>query len=226
MTISLRCLSIAALSATSILCVGNASATLTNTVIQVNATAAELTEAGFTQFGTGPFISYPSGECAVNGCVTLAGQSGTFSPKGFLEFQFQDYTYNPAYYSGLFSILSLEFGNSGYTMGSLISLINTETATTGVTALTTAQANNAQGTCSFSEWLPANLQDALVLNWYPSTPPGGSGLSQVYRLAWDFTNLPAPFQGGGIGVTGGYGVPAPGAITLLCAVGFFSRRRR
>ena len=67
-----------------------ASATLTNTIVQVNATSSELTGAGFSQVGSGPFVSYQAGECAVNGCFTLAGTTAASLPaKGFMQFQFQ-----------------------------------------------------------------------------------------------------------------------------------------
>ena len=203
----------------------SASAELTNTFVQVRASANELTEAGFTQLGTSPFVSLPGGDCAVNGCVTLAGASSNGIGKGFLEFQFLNYTYNPTYYSGLFVVLDVDYGSTGTTLSQLISLINAETATTGVTALTTAQANNARGTSAFNEWLPTNLADALVLNWTPSTRPTSSGLSQVFRFAWDFTGV-NPLLGGGVTVDGAYALPSPGAFAVLALGGLFRRRQR
>ena len=53
-----------------------ASAEFTDSIVQVNATAQELVDNGFTQVGSSPFISYPDEECAAQGCVTLAGTSG------------------------------------------------------------------------------------------------------------------------------------------------------
>jgi len=201
------------------------SAALTNTFVQVRASASELTEAGFTQLGTSPYVSLPSGECAVNGCVTLAGSSSNGIGKGFLEFQFLNYTYNPIYYSGLFVVLDVDYGSTGTTLSQLISLINAETATTGVTAFTTAQANNVRGTSAFNEWLPTNLADALVLNWIPSTPPTSPGLSQAFRFAWDFTGV-NPLLGGGVTVDGAYGLPSPGAFAVLALGGLVRRRQR
>lgn len=203
-----------------------ASAGLTNTFVQVGASASELSEAGYTQLGSAPYVSLPSGECAVNGCVTLAGAASGGIAKGFLEFQFLDYTYNPVYDSGLFVTLDVDFGSSGTTLSQLIALINAQTATTGVTALTTAQANNAQGTSAFDEWLPTDLLDALVLNWTPSSPPTSPGLSQVFRFAWDFTGVNPAFAGGGVTVDGAYGLPAPGALALLALGGVVRGRRR
>ena len=201
------------------------SAALTNTFVQVGATANELTEAGFTQLGSSPYVSFPSGECAVNGCVTLAGAGSSGIAKGFLEFQFLNYTYNPVYYSGIFVLLDVDYGSTGTTLAQLIALINAETATTGVTALTTAQANNARGTCSFDEWLPKELADGLVLNWIPTTPPTSPGLSQVFRFAWNFTGV-NPLLGGGVTVDGAYGLPSPGACAVLALGGLFRGRRR
>ena len=204
----------------------SASAELTNTFVQVRASANELTEAGFTQLGTSPYVSLPSGECAVNGCVTLAGSQSNGIAKGFLEFQFFNYTYNPLYYSGNFTVLDIDYGASSSTLNQLIALINAETATTGVTALTTAQANNASGTCSFNEWLPAELSDGLVLNWMPPTPPTNTGLSQVFRFAWDFTSLTPQLLGESVKVRGAYAVPSPGALAVLGLGGLLVRRRR
>lgn len=199
---------------------------LTNTFVQVRASASELGEAGYTQLGSQPFVSLPSGECAVNGCVTLAGDETTAISKGFLEFRFLNYTYNPAWYSGIFVMLDVNYGVSGVQQSQLINLINSQTAITGVTALTTAQANNTQGTCSFNEWLPNELADALVLRWTPPAPPSSPGLSQVFRFAWDFTNVNPSLLGGGVAVNGAYGVPAPGAAALLVMGGLARRRRR
>ena len=65
-----------------------AHATLTDTIAQVNASAFELDEAGYTRVGVGPFVSGPSGECSVNGCFDLIGASGVLPNKGYFEFQF------------------------------------------------------------------------------------------------------------------------------------------
>ena len=113
-----------------LLAASTASASLTSTLVQVDATGGELDEAGYTQLGSSPFISLPNGECAVNGCVTLAGASSSSISKGYLEFQFQNYTYNPFWYSGIFATRDVDFGATGMTMNQLIALINVKTATT------------------------------------------------------------------------------------------------
>lgn len=223
---SIRRFSLVAVIGLSLGAAGSSFASLTNTLVQVNATGTELSEAGYTQLGSSPYVSLPSGECAVNGCVTLAGSSSSSISKGYLEFQFLNYTYNPIWYSGIFAVLDVDFGATGMTLTQLIGLINDQTTTTGVTALTSAQANNAQGTCSFSEWLPTSLDDGLVLQWTPATPPTSPGLSQVFTIAWDFTSLQPGLQGGGVGVEGAYGLPSPGAAALLAIAGVFRRRRR
>jgi MYXO-CTERM domain-containing protein len=123
-------------------------------------------------------------------------------------------------------VLDVDYGSTGTTLSQLISLINAETATTGVTALTTAQANNARGTCAFNEWLPTDLADAIVLNWTPSTRPTSSGLSQVFRFAWDFTSLTPQLLGESVKVRGAYAVPSPGALAVLGLGGLLVRRRR
>ncbi|MEY5031537.1 MAG: hypothetical protein RL354_568, partial [Planctomycetota bacterium] len=115
------------------------SAQVTNTIVQVQASTGQLDAAGFTRVGTQPFVSERAGECFVNGCFTTVGTSGSLAAKGYFQFQFNDYVYNPAYYSGVYSILDVNFGSSGMTRDTLIGMINAETATTGVTALLPSQ---------------------------------------------------------------------------------------
>lgn len=207
--------------------VSSASAQVTSTIVQANATGAQLDAAGFTRVGTSPFISQRAGECYVNGCYTLVGAAGPLATKGYFEFQFQDLVVNPTYYSGIFAVLDVNYGSTGLTRDALITLINAQTATTSVTAMLPTQASDLQGTSFFSEWLPANLQDAVVLRWQPSPAPQTAlGLSSVYTFAWDVTGVQA-FQGGtGLGIDGVYGVPAPGALGLLAIGGLLGRRRR
>jgi hypothetical protein len=120
-------------------------------IVTVNASASQLTGAGYTQVGT-TFISQRAGDCFVNGCFTLVGASGVLPTRGFIAFQFEDFVNSPTYYNGMFSILDIDYGSTGLNRDAFIALINAQTSFTGVTAMTTGQANNAQGTCSFSEW--------------------------------------------------------------------------
>jgi len=204
-----------------------ASAQVTTTIVQVNSTGSQLEAAGFSRVGLTPFVSERAGECFVNGCFTTVGASGTLATKGFFEFRFNDYVYNPAYYSGLYAILDVNYGSTGMTRDALIGLINAETATTGVTALLPSQASDAQSSSYFNQWLPASLQDAVVLRWLPNPAPAtGFGLSPVYTFAWDVTSISTFMGGNGLGVDGVYGVPAPGAIALLGLAGLAGRRRR
>jgi hypothetical protein len=147
-----------------------ATAEFTDTMVQVNATAQELTDNGFTQVGTGPFISYPGEECAENGCVTIAGTSGPLPLKGFLEFQFEDFNLSEEFYSGLLFVLDISYENSGLTRDILIDELNTETPINGVTAMTPEEANTAEVTCSFDSWMPAELLDSVIFNWTPDPP--------------------------------------------------------
>jgi hypothetical protein len=204
--------------------VGAAHADLTNTIVQVNATAAELEEAGFARVGTGPFVSNPNGECAVNGCVDFVGATGVLPNKGFFQFQFNNYQFNPTYYSGLFAILDINFSGSTVTPQSFINQVNAQTGTTGVTALFANQASDAQNSSTFNEWLPTELQQSIVFRWVPPSPPSSPGLSEVFTFAWDL-NLVTAFQNG-LSLGGVYGVPAPGALALLGLAGLAGRRRR
>lgn len=112
------------------------------------------------------------------------------------------------------------------TRSTLISLINAQTATTGVTAMLPTQASDLQGSSYFSQWLPAELQDSVVLNWFPSpTPQTAMGLTSVFTFAWDVTGVQA-LGGGGLGIDAVYGVPGPGALSLLAVGGLLGRRRR
>jgi hypothetical protein len=201
-----------------------AQAYLTDTIAQVNATAAELEEAGYARVGTGPFISNPAGECFVNGCYDLVGVSGPLSNRGFFEFQFNNYVYNPSFYSGLFAVLNIDFSNSTITPTSFINQVNAQTGLTGVTAMTTAQASDAQGTSYFNEWLPENLDASIVFKWMPPSPPSGPGLSQIFTFAWDLNDATA--FNNGLTLGGVYGVPTPGAVALLALAGVVARRRR
>jgi hypothetical protein len=203
-----------------------ASAQVTTTIVQVNATGAQLETAGFTRVGLEPFVSQRAGECYVNGCFTTAGISGTLATKGYFEFQFLDFVNNPNYYNGLYTVLDVNYGATGMTRDGLIALINAETGTTGVTALLPTQASDGQASSFFNQWLSADLQDAIVLRWLPANAPAtGSGLSSVYTFAWDVTGV-STFTGAGLGVDGVYGLPAPGAVGLLGLAGLFGRRRR
>jgi hypothetical protein len=203
--------------------VGSAHAELTNTIAQSNATASELDEGGYARVGTGPFVSQPSGECAVLGCVDLVGAEGVLPTKGYFQFQFNDYTYNPTYYSGLFAILNINFSGSSITPQSFINQVNAQTGSTGITALFTNQASDALQTSFFNDWLPDELDAAIVFKWMPPSPPSGPGLSAVYTFAWDLNDATA-FNG--LSLNGVYGVPTPGAMALLAAAGLIGRRRR
>jgi MYXO-CTERM domain-containing protein len=201
-------------------------AQVTTTIVQVNATGTQLDAAGFSRVGLTPFVSERAGECFVNGCFTTVGAGGALATKGYLEFQFLDFVNNPSFYNGLYTILDVNYGSTGLTRDALISLINGETATTGVTALLPSQASDAQNSSYFTQWLPSDLLDAVVLRWMPNPAPAtGLGLSPVYTFAWDVTGV-SGFMGGGLGIDGAYGVPAPGAIGLLGLAGLAGRRRR
>ncbi|MFM7134989.1 MAG: hypothetical protein ACKO0W_11805 [Planctomycetota bacterium] len=200
-----------------------ASADVTNTIVQVNATAAELTAAGFVDVGDGSIALSVGTECVADGCFTLAGYAGNLAERGYFQFRFQDFNY--ANYSGLFTVLDLNYGTSGFSRDIMIGLINAQTSTTGVTALLPSQAGNSF--CKFDDFLEPSLLDAIVLNWFPSPGPSTPGLSQAFTFAWDVTGVGGfGFGDNGISVDGVYGVPAPGAIALLAFAGLAGRRRR
>lgn len=204
---------------------GSAWADLVDAAVQVRASAAELEAAGFARAGGGAFVSSPAGECAVNGCFDLVGTGGPLAAKGYLEFRFNNYTCTPAFYSGLFAVLDLDFTGTTRTRAEFIALVNAQTAATGVTAMTAAEAANIQGGL-FSDWLPASLAQSVVFQWTPQAAPTGPGLSQAFRFAWDLSDQ-AEF-GGSIGVGGAFAVPTPGAAAaaLFAIVGTSARRRR
>jgi hypothetical protein len=196
-------------------------------IVTVNASASQLTGAGYTQVGT-TFISQRAGDCFVNGCFTLAGASGVLPTRGFIAFQFEDFVNSPTYYNGMFSILDIDYGSTGLNRDAFIALINAQTSFTGVTAMTTGQANNAQGTCSFSEWLSPSLANSVVVNWQPDPAPATAlGLSQEFVIGWDLDSaLPPLLTGSGLGLNGVYAVPAPSALAILALGGLVGRRRR
>ena len=205
----------------------SASAQVTNTIVQVNASGSQLDAAGFVRVGTGPFVSERAGECYVNGCFTTVGTSGGIASKGYLEFQFMDFVNNPSYYSGLYAVLDVNYGTTGITRDAMITLINAQVATTGVTAMLPTQASDLQGSSYFNQWLPADLQDSIVLRWLPaSAPQTALGLSGLYTFAWDMSAAGGFFSGSNLSVDGCYGVPGPGAMGLLALGGLVGRRRR
>jgi len=207
--------------------VSAASAQVTSTIVQVNATGAQLDAAGFSRVGLTPFVSQRAGDCYVNGCFTTAGADGPLTPKGYFEFQFLDFVNNPSYYNGLFAILDVNYGSTGMTRDTLIGLINGQTGTTGITAMLPTQASDLQGSSYFNQWLPANLQDSVVLRWQPTVAPQTAlGLSSVYTFAWDVTSVQSFSGGAALGVDAVYGLPAPGALSLLALGGLIGRRRR
>ena len=203
--------------------VGSAHAELTNTIAQSNATASELDEGGYARVGTGPFVSGPAGECFVLGCYDLVGATGALPTKGYFQFQFNNYVYNPGFYSGLFAILNINFAGSSITPQSFIDQVNAQTGVTGITAMTTAQASDAQQTSFFNEWLPGDLQASIVFKWTPLNPPTSPGLSQIFTFAWDLNDATA--FNNGLSLNGAYGVPTPGALALLGLAGLAGRRR-
>ena len=188
-----------------------------NAIAQVNA-------AGYTRVGSAPFVSGQAGECYVNGCYELVGTGGLLPTKGYFQFRFLDYVYNPTYYSGMFAIMNINFSGSTITPTSFISQVNALTAQTGITAKFTNEASDAQSSSFFDEWLPTELDNAIVFNWTPATPPSSPGLSEVFTFAWDLDNVTA--FNNGLTANGIYGVPTPGAIALLGLAGLAGRRRR
>lgn len=213
----------AAVMAVGVAC-SSAHAFVSDTIAQVNASASELDEAGYTRVGVGPFLSGPSGECSVNGCFDFVGTSGVLPTKGYFEFQFFNYQYNPIYYSGMFAVLNIDFSASTITPQSFVNQVNAQTGTTGVTALFTGQASDAQASSFFDEWLPTSLDASIVFRWTPANPPSSPGLSQIFTFAWDLNDATA-FQNG-LTLGGVYGVPAPGAVALLGVAGLLAGRRR
>ena len=131
--------------------------------------------------------------------------------------------FSPIYYSGLFAILNIDFGASTITPQSFIGQVNAQTGLTGITAMTTAQASDAQQTSFFNEWLPGDLQASIVFKWTPLNPPTSPGLSQIFTFAWDLNDATA--FNNGLSLNGAYGVPTPGALALLGLAGFVGRRR-
>jgi hypothetical protein len=195
-----------------------------NAIAQVNATEAELLGAGYTRVGATPYVSNLSGDCAENGCVDFVGFAGALPTRGYFQFQFLDYIYNPTYYSGMFAIMNINFSGSTITPSSFISQVNALTSQTGITAKFTNEASDAQSSSFFNEWLPTELDSAIVFNWIPDSPPSSPGLSQVFTFAWDLDNVTA--FNNGLTASGIYGVPTPGAIALLGLAGLAGRRRR
>jgi hypothetical protein len=185
-----------------------------------------LVAAGYydTTGGT-PYICEPLPNCASLGCMSFGYTSGNTPLKGFYQFRLDSPSLNN--WTGLYSLLTFDYGSSGATQQGVINSVNAQAGQTGVYATTPQNAGHADS--HFTDWLPANLQtpNNVVFNWYvdPVTIPT-TGLSDVFTFAWDFTGYPASLMTGGFQVTGVGGVPAPGALALLTLAGVGRSRRR
>jgi MYXO-CTERM domain-containing protein len=149
--------------------------------------------------------------------------SGPLANKGFYEFQFFDW--NAYNYSGLFSAMAINYGTSGLTNAQVIAQVNYQSGLTGLTATTAAIAGDAH--CRFVDFLPTDLDNSIVLNWFPAIMPTTPGLSQVFTFAWDLTVISPPsFVDNGLSVGAVGSLPSPGAMALMGLAGVFGGRRR
>ena len=193
---------------------------------QGQASVDALTAAGYYDVTQGtPVISTPvQGDCAAIGCMTFEAIPGPYPLKGFFQIQYLDFVNTN--FTGLYSWLQFDYGNSGITQQDILDSVNAQAASTGVYALTAQQAGHPD--CHFSDFLPASMTNAnnIYFNWFPTPQPISPGLSQVFTFAWDFENYSTGFVPGGLQITGTGGVPAPGAIALVGLAGLASSRRR
>jgi MYXO-CTERM domain-containing protein len=181
----------------------------------VSTQPSALEAAGFTNLTAGgPLQSSPTGTCA--GCYTLPTLAGPLPLKAF--FQFEVVGGMPTVNDGAFAVLTFDFANPNFGVNDFINIVN------GSAAEAYGINYNPNPTCSFADFLDPSIYNAantVVFRW--DATPGQS----VFTFGWDFTG------GGGLGglfpgmtVTGGGGVPAPGALALVGATGLFGRRRR
>jgi len=201
------------------------SAVISGAIFQAGSTAAEYTAAGFTNANpSGALVSYAQ---ACNGypfgCTTTVTPSGPLANKGFYQFQFFDW--NAYNYSGLFSAMAINYGTSGMNNAQVIAEVNYQSGLTGLTATTAALAGDAH--CRFVDFLPTDLDNSIVLNWFPANMPTTPGLSQVFTFAWDLTVIEPPsFMSNGLSVGAVGSLPSPGAIALMGLAGVVGGRRR
>ena len=200
-------------------------AVLSGAIFQAGSTAAEYTAAGFTNANpSGVLVSYAQAcNGYPNGCTSTVTPSGPLANKGFYEFQFSDF--NAYNYSGLFSAMAINYGTSGMNNAQVIAQVNYQSGLTGLTATTAALAGDAH--CRFVDFLPTDLQNSIVLNWFPANMPTTPGLSQVFTFAWDLTVIEPPsFMSNGLSVGAVGSLPSPGAIALMGLAGVVGGRRR
>ena len=200
-------------------------AVLSGAIFQAGSTAAEYTAAGFTNANpSGVLVSYAQAcNGYPNGCTSLVTPSGPLANKGFYQFQFSDF--NAYNYSGLFSAMAINYGTSGLNNAQVIAQVNYQSGLTGLTATTAALAGDAH--CRFVDFLPTDLQNSIVLNWFPAMMPTTPGLSQVFTFAWDLTVISPPsFVDNGLSVGAVGSLPTPGAVALMGLAGVFGGRRR
>lgn len=199
-------------------------AVLSGAIFQAGSTAAEYTAAGFTNANpSGVLVSYAQAcNGYPNGCTTTVTPSGPLANKGFYQFQFSEF--NAYNYSGLFSAMAINYGSSGMNNAQVIAEVNYQSGLTGLTATTAALAGDAH--CRFVDFLPPDLQNSIVLNWFPDMPTT-PGLSQVYTFAWDLTVISPPsFTDNGLSVGAVGSLPSPGAMALMGLAGVLGGRRR
>ena len=196
-------------------------AVLSGAIFQSGSTAAEYAAAGFTNANpSGVLVSYA---LACNGCTSMVTPSGPVANKGFYQFQFFDW--NAYKYSGLSSAMTINYGTSGLNNAEIIAEVNHQSGLTGLTATTSALAGDPH--CRFNDFLPTDLDNSIVLNWFPANMPTTPGLSQVFTFAWDLTIIDPPsFISNGLSVGAVGSLPSPGAIALMGLVGAIGGRRR
>ncbi len=181
----------------------------------VNTDTATLSANGFANLTPGgPLQSVATGTCA--GCYTLPTLTGPLPLKAF--FQYEIVGGLPTVNDGAFAVLTFDFSNPSFGVNDFINIVN------GSAAQAFDINYAANPTCSFVDFLDPSIYNAantVVFRW--DAAPGQS----VFTFGWDFTG------GGGFGnlfpgmtVTGGGGVPAPGALALVSAAGLLAGRRR
>ena len=201
------------------------SAVLPGAIFQSGSTAAELIAAGFTNANPSGVLVSVAQPCNgyPNGCTSTVTPSGPLANKGFYEFQFLNF--NAYNYSGLFSAMAIDYGTSGLNNAQVIAQVNHQSGLTGLTATTSALAGDDH--CRFNDFLPTDLDNSIVLNWFPANMPTTPGLSQVFTFAWDLTVISPPsFVDNGLSVGAVGSLPSPGAIALMGLAGVFGGRRR
>ena len=198
---------------------GAATADVTPSFVQVNATAAELVAAGIDRSNNGLVSLSVQTASGSESAFALVGSTQSSLPnQGYFDSQFVEFQYGP--YSGLASVLVDNVGAEGWDPAALIKLISGQPVDSAMAGLP----GEATGEYSrFDLWRPGSGDADGGVVWLPNV--GDFDVSDRLSASLGLGNGSG---GSDAAVSGATAVPAPGVFALLGLAGLaggFRRRR-